>query len=229
MLKQDPELILKSPSHPGPLAELDFWASKASNLNAIYNQLQSDRVRRVLRFLDRAKSTYNAPFAKLCTEVFRARAEANDNNRFLKPLRPWLEELENMSSFEGLTTCFRPIIHLILLVWKGSAYYNTPSRLVVLLREICNCLIRQACGYVNGTLIFEMIEADEARKAEDMLRTLLRVFGAFKSTYWDYKAKALTEVPESRPAGGDEKSSNLGGKAERAMSALAVGTVLVGG
>ena len=37
--------------------------------------------------------------------------------------------------------------------------------LVVLLREICNCLIRQACGYVNGTLIFEMIEADEARAA----------------------------------------------------------------
>jgi dynein heavy chain len=30
-----------------------------------------------------------------------------------------------------------------------------------------------------------------------MLRTLLRVFGAFKSTYWDYKAKALTEVPEN--------------------------------
>ena len=41
------------------------------------------------------------------------------------------------------------------------------ARLVVLLREIGNCLIRQACNFVNGTLIFEMIEQDAARKAED--------------------------------------------------------------
>ena len=68
-------LLLKAPGHPGPLAELDFWQSKAANLNSIYNQLQSDRVRRVLKFLDKAKSTYNAPFAKLITEVGRRRRE----------------------------------------------------------------------------------------------------------------------------------------------------------
>ena len=41
-------------------------------------------------------------------------------------------------------------------------------------------------------------------------------------------AIADPEAGSTQP-GGDEKSSNLGGKAERAMSALAVGTVLVGG
>ncbi len=45
------------------------------------------------------------------------------------------------------------------------------------------------------------------------------------------KQSAIIADPEAGSAqpGGDEKSSNLGGKAERAMSALAVGTVLVGG
>lgn len=45
------------------------------------------------------------------------------------------------------------------------------------------------------------------------------------------KQSAIIADPEagSTQPGGDEKSSNLGGKAERAMSALAVGTVLVGG
>ena len=45
------------------------------------------------------------------------------------------------------------------------------------------------------------------------------------------KQSAMGADPEAGSArpGGDEKSSNLGGKAERAMSALAVGTVLVGG
>ena len=45
------------------------------------------------------------------------------------------------------------------------------------------------------------------------------------------KQSAIVADPEagsSRP-GGDEKFSNLGGKAERAMGALGVGAILVGG
>eukprot|EP00618_Florenciella_parvula_P040302 CAMPEP_0119524932 /NCGR_PEP_ID=MMETSP1344-20130328/39804_1 /TAXON_ID=236787 /ORGANISM="Florenciella parvula, Strain CCMP2471" /LENGTH=82 /DNA_ID=CAMNT_0007563571 /DNA_START=116 /DNA_END=361 /DNA_ORIENTATION=+ len=81
-------------------------------------------------------------------------------------------------------------MHLVLLVWKGSPYYNTPARLVVLMREICNTLIRQACKYLSGDRIFEMIEQEQSRQAVEMLRTTLRIFGQFKSTYFDYKAKA---------------------------------------
>ena len=71
------------------MTELDFWDSKSDNLNSIFEQLQGPRIRTVLRFLDKSKSTYNSPFAKLCKEVFKARSEANDNQSFLKPLRPW--------------------------------------------------------------------------------------------------------------------------------------------
>ncbi len=47
--------------------------------------------------------------------------------------------------------CFRPIMHTILLIWKESSYYNTPARLCVLIREICNALIWQATEYLPGT------------------------------------------------------------------------------
>ena len=57
-------------------------------------------------------------------------------------------------------------MHLILLVWKGSAYYNTPGRLVVLIRELCNTLIRQAQKYINGSRVFEMIEQEEVRQRQ---------------------------------------------------------------
>ena len=46
--------------------------------------------------------------------------------------------------FAQLTDSFRPVVHLMMLVWKHSKHYNTPARLVVLMREICNELIRQA-------------------------------------------------------------------------------------
>ena len=100
--------------NPGPTAEVEFWVSKASNLNGIFDQLQSPRVRRVLKILDLRKSTYNAPFAKLCKEVFHARAEANNIVKYLRPSVAWFNGLENESDFEKLVNHFRPIMHLVI-------------------------------------------------------------------------------------------------------------------
>ncbi|KAH8062602.1 dynein light chain binding protein [Aureococcus anophagefferens] len=197
VLKQDPEtaLVTEGRPHPGPVAELDFWTAKARNLNSIFDQLQSTRVRRVLRCLDRAQSTYNAPFAKLCKELFHARTEANDNVKYLEPLRPWVEQLETSAEFSSLPELFAPIVHIILLVWKGSGHYNTPTRLVVLLREICNALVHQATAFLSGDRIFELIDSEDARDAVTMLRETLRVLAEFKQVYLAYKDKANAECP----------------------------------
>ncbi len=87
------------------------------------------------------------------------------------------------------------MLHIILLIWKNSKHYNIPARLVVLMREICNSLIKQATKYVSGEQIFAMIESEEANLAVTMLKTTLHVCGAFKSTYFDYKTTANAECP----------------------------------
>jgi hypothetical protein len=38
---------------------------------------------------------------------------------------------------------FKPVMHLIMLVWRHSKHYNSPARLVTLIRELCNDLIMQ--------------------------------------------------------------------------------------
>jgi dynein heavy chain, axonemal len=199
ILKQDPEsaaLRKTHPTvHPGPLEELLFWAAKARNLNSIFAQLQSDGVRTVLQFLDSSKSTYNVPFAKLCKEVFLARAEANDNLHFLRPMATWLEQLVAEQDFLKTRDLFRPICHSILLIWKCSRFYNTPPRLVVLVRQVCNEIIRKATQYLNGRALFELIDADDLGKANAMLLHCLQVCAHFKSVYFDYKARSVTEVP----------------------------------
>jgi dynein heavy chain len=199
VLKMDPEHIFVEQVNPGPLAEDEFWKSKASNLNGIFRQLQSDKVRRVLKVLDKAKSTYNAPFAKLCKEVFHARAEANNIVKYFQPLVAWFDGLENEGEFERLSQHFKPILHLILLVWKSSAYYNTASRLVILMREICNTLIDQASNYLNGDAIFDLIDAGETATPVKMLQNVIRVFGNFKSTYFEYKTKVQISPGISAP------------------------------
>ena len=51
--------------HPTPDMEIEFWKSKALNLNAVFDQLQSSRIRKVLQFLESAKSTCVSPCAVL--------------------------------------------------------------------------------------------------------------------------------------------------------------------
>jgi dynein heavy chain len=181
--------------HPTPDVEIEFWKNKANNLNSIFEQLQGPQISRVLRALDQSKSTYCTTFARLCKEVFTARLEANDNMKYLRTLEEWFDKLNGEDSFPRLLELFKPTLHIILLIWKNSKHYNTPARLVVLMREICNSLIMQACKYSSGEQIFSLIEQDEAAQAVEQLKTTLHVCGAFKSTYFDYKATANAECP----------------------------------
>jgi dynein heavy chain len=151
VLNLDPETALKQGLDPTPDAELQFWRDKAGHLNAIYEQLQSERVRAVLRVLDNAKSTYRTTFAALYKEVFKARREANDNSKYLATMEDYIFSLNGSDDFPALPEIFRPMMHIFLLIWKNSKHYSkSPARLVVLLREMCNSIVNQACKFVNG-------------------------------------------------------------------------------
>jgi dynein heavy chain len=65
VLSGDPDAALKEPgSNPGPLAELDFWEDRASQLSSIWEQLCRDSVQSVVRALEQARSTFAAPFGR---------------------------------------------------------------------------------------------------------------------------------------------------------------------
>lgn len=194
VLKQDPESALKAGNNPDPLTEIEFWRSKAENLNSIFKQLQSEKIKKVLKFLEQNKSTYTGPFGKLQKDVQTARTEANDNYRYLVTLEDLFRALtEETADFANLPNLFNPIMHTILLIWKNSTYYNSPSKLVVLIREICNAIISQAFKFINGEQIFAHIKSEEPKEANDKLVQTLEVCSKFKESYFVYKAKADNE------------------------------------
>merc|ERR1719421_1995742 len=98
-------------------------------------------------------------------EVFSARLDATDTCKYLVNLEKWFDRLNNTLNFPDITQLFTPILHIILLIWKNSMYYNNSARLVVLMREICNALIAQAVKYISGKQIFELIESEETAQA----------------------------------------------------------------
>jgi dynein heavy chain len=86
-----------------------------------------------------------SPFSKLQKDVDKASSEASDNFKFLDLLREYFHRLSDTGQdFNFLHELFIPIMHTILLIWKSSRFYNTPPRLVVLIREICNAIISKA-------------------------------------------------------------------------------------
>ena len=131
--------------HPGPLKELEFWGSKAADLDSIKEQLESAKIQAVTEILKRTQSTYLPAFEKLIEEVDSAREEAKQNYKYLSPMKPYFERLKFDSpspiEFVEAPTIFKKLFHIIYLVWNNSKYYNTQNRLVVLIREICNDLI----------------------------------------------------------------------------------------
>ena len=81
-------------------------------------------------------------------------------------------------------------MHLILLIWKKSKFYNTPPRLVVLIREICNAIISKSREYMPGPAIFQLISGEETFEACEKLATTIDISTKFKDSYFEYKAKA---------------------------------------
>lgn len=193
ILKQDPEMLLKEGRNPCPDVEIAFWKRKSESLNAVFEQLQGSQIGKVLRALDQANSTYCSSFADLCKDVYIARLEANDNVKFLTALEDLLEKIMNNDDFVKLQELFRPILYTTLMIWQNSKYYNTLSRIVVLLKEICNAVIEQSCRYVSGDQIFSMIENEEANAAVDHIEIVSVVCNKFKSDYFEYKEKARDE------------------------------------
>ena len=193
ILKADPEEELKAGKHVGPDVEVAYWEYQANNLNAISEQLKGARIQKVVEVLESISSTYTPAFLQLCESVQVAAAEANENVKFLAPLKPHLDRLANADEFESLDKTFVLIMHSILLIWKHSNYYNTPSRLVLLMREICNDLIRQAHKFLEPETILE----DEPQDAVDRLTMALKVCSTMKTVYFGYKARILVECPDN--------------------------------
>ena len=190
-LRQDPEMALKKGDHPDPLTELAFWRNKATNLNSICEQLAGERMKKVFKFLEQNKSTQTSAFSKLQKEVHIARVEADENYKYLQTLEKYFYTLVDTSlDLADVAEYFVPIMHTIMLIYTYSQYYNTPTRLLVLIREICNAIIFQCRQQIDSDKIFGAIKNDDPSDAHNKLTLCMEFCAKFKEAYYDTKAQA---------------------------------------
>uniref|UniRef100_A0A8C3GPM7 Dynein axonemal heavy chain 17 n=1 Tax=Cairina moschata TaxID=8855 RepID=A0A8C3GPM7_CAIMO len=140
ILSKDSAQLLLEGLHPLPRTEFDFWRTRTSNLQCINEQLLSPRVSTLAEILEKADSCYWPALQAMFRDVSAGLQEANNISLYLQPLQTLLEEMEQ-AEYVQLQSYIDRVLYTVCLTWVHSEHYNTPSRVIVILQEICNLLI----------------------------------------------------------------------------------------
>ncbi|CAH0405196.1 unnamed protein product [Chilo suppressalis] len=188
VMMEDSAQAFENGQNPSPTVELTFWRSRLSNLNYIYDQLRTERVRCMAVILEKTTSAYYPCFSRLFKNIVSALAEAREIDLYLHTLERHFQVLED-TDFTECQALFRPLFHVICMIWRDSKYYCSSSKLMVLLKQISNLLIYQAKKCLDPSTLFHS-DIDEAtqriQETIDILKNFQSTFGYFKDNLHKY-------------------------------------------
>ena len=78
VLKKNSAQPLLQGKNPGPLVEIDFWTARRANLESIVEQLYSEKVLKMSRFLQKSLSSYFPAYKSMLEAIDNALAESRD-------------------------------------------------------------------------------------------------------------------------------------------------------
>lgn len=195
VLKKDSSQPLLEGLNPGPLTEIEFWKAKTANLENIFNQLRDPKTKKMAQLLEKTQSSYFPAFKELFKETLSALEESSDIDSHLKPLAGHFESLET-TEFDESTSLFDPMFHTICLLWAHSKYYCRPARIIVLLQELNNVVIRRATEYLEPIDLFK----GEPEESIQKIRTTFNTLEAYKNSYETHRAKIKDYFKNGNPA-----------------------------
>ncbi|ETO26653.1 hypothetical protein RFI_10483 [Reticulomyxa filosa] len=195
-VSREPSLLFDN-GNPDPLDELVFWKEKAEDLQSIFSQVESDSVQVALKHLEKDAANgaeYVQEFESLSADLHKKCYEATSNVSYLKSMEKEFALLRDALDFVALKSTFPIIMYKMLLIWKCSDTYNTTGRLQILVKEINNSVIGQACKFVTGEEIFRLIEDDNADEAIGKIKDTIAVCQSLQTCFLDYRSKVRTEL-----------------------------------
>ncbi|XP_057356823.1 dynein axonemal heavy chain 9 isoform X5 [Manis pentadactyla] len=187
VLRRESSQPLLQGENPTPKVELEFWKNRSEDLEYIYNQLRTIKVRGMAGLLDKLRSSYFPAFQAMFRDVVAALAEAQDIHMHLRPLHHHLEALESME-FPEVKPRLQPLLHVVCLIWATCESYHSPGRLMVLLQQTCNLLIQQASNYLSP----EDLLRSEVEESQRKLQVVVDTLNFFKQVFQDRRGNLHT-------------------------------------
>jgi dynein heavy chain len=170
----------------------------------IKKKLKDRKAKKMAELLEKTDSSYFPAFKDLFSDTVNALEEAQDIDIHLKPLIGHFEAIES-TEFDELIPCFGPMFHNICLVWSNSKFYCRPARIIVLLQEINNSIMKRASSFLEPIDLFK----GEIEESSEKVRQVYDILQAYKSTYEKYRAKVKTYFKEGDSAKEWEYSPKL--------------------
>ncbi|XP_037664377.1 dynein heavy chain 9, axonemal isoform X3 [Choloepus didactylus] len=193
VLKRESSQPLLPGENPTPEVELAFWKSRCEDLEYIYGQLRTIKVRGMAGLLDKLQSSYFPAFKAMFRDVAAALTEAQDIHAHLMPLHRHLETLESVE-FPEVKPRLQPLLHVICLIWATCESYRSPGRLTVLLQGTCNLLIQQASNYLGP----EDLLRSEVEESQRKLQVVVDTLSFFKQLFQDRRENLHTYFKENQ-------------------------------
>uniref|UniRef100_A0ACB8EKG7 Dynein heavy chain 17, axonemal n=1 Tax=Sphaerodactylus townsendi TaxID=933632 RepID=A0ACB8EKG7_9SAUR len=73
----------------------------------------------------------------------------------LAPYEGWFRELQYL-----LPPFINSVMYTVCLIWANSEYYNTPSRVIVILQEICNLIIEMTRNFLSPEEVLKGLQSE---------------------------------------------------------------------
>eukprot|EP00762_Andalucia_godoyi_P002900 ANDGO_04168.mRNA.1 Dynein beta chain len=186
---------------PGASSEVEFWSKKMTLVNSIVKELGSDKLKASLKVLELSRSSFISSFKKVFEDLVEEKRRVEDIVKFLETTRETFARLENTDDVRDLPRIYKPLLHLLLLIWKHSKYCGVAPRIVVIIRKVCNDVVRICASFVDGGSILKQ----EGPEALEKLECAQLAAVSFKQAFFQYKGKVNSAHPD-RPWRFENKS-----------------------
>ena len=147
------------------------------------------------QLLEVSKSSYFPAFKDLFKEIVGAMEEAQDISDNLRPISGHFESLET-TEFDQAIPAFDPMFHTICLIWAHSKHYCRPARIIILLQELNNLIIKRATEFVEPLDLFK----GEPEESVEKIRVCFNSLDAYVKSYETHRAKVKDYFKNGLPA-----------------------------
>ena len=131
-------------------------------------------------YLEATQSSYFLAFKMLFSEVENTLSEAQEIADHLTPLIAQFETLETIE-FIDIQHLLNPLFHTICLIWSHCKHYCKPNRIVVLIQEINNLIIKRTTLFLQPDELFQMDHGEVSNKLDTCLIVLNEYYTCFNA------------------------------------------------
>ncbi|KAK8861127.1 hypothetical protein M9Y10_012822 [Tritrichomonas musculus] len=177
-----------------PLDEVKYWKKRRQNLEMIKKQFDAEEVKTVVEALQESSQPFVQQFEQVVNDTNDAYDLAIETERSLQPLHSFLEQIDTVGAdLDALNEMYKPVFHLLYLMYTKTTWYHSPRHLCSLLRRVTDFFTNQFIAAIDGTAILN----GDPQETMDHLKESCESLDKFQSAYIEFKEKILAEEGQS--------------------------------